>query len=190
MNINNCSLGVGKMEEIQKFVEAIKVKFGKYLLAYGLEKVKNKTFVNIIIDDRDIRKTTKEELTRKLDVMTNSMLFDLLAKEKSREKIEAKINLLSDLNQETVWEALGDSATIVDVKSMINFIKTNLPFGFFDAYDKLSEKFKLEDLKREYEHIFGRQYHRNTYQNWLKSLKKSKLIELKGKYYNKIFRGP
>jgi len=177
------------MKEIQKFVEAVKTKFKKYFLAYGIKTVKGKTFVQVIIDDRDVKKIPKKELLRKLDVLINAMLFELLKKEKSKEKAEAKVHLLSDLNQGTVWQALGDSATVMDVKSMAGFIQLNLPDRFLDAYDRLQRRFKLSDLKREFELITNRKYHRNTYQNWLGSLQKIKFVRLEQKYYQKLFRG-
>jgi len=75
------------------------------------------------------------------------------------------------------------------VKSMAGFIQLNLPEKFFDAYDGLPEKFKLNDLKKEFEQLSGNRYHRNTYQNWLKGLQKAAFAKLKGKIYQKIFRG-
>jgi len=177
------------MEIIQQFADAVRKKFGKYFLAHGIQKTKTKTVVNVVIDDRDIKRMTKQDLLRKLDVMTNAKLFELLAKAKSKDHIEAKVHLLSDLNQVNVWQALGDSATVMDVKSMAGFIQLNLPEKFFDAYDRLPEKFKLNDLKKEFEQLSGKRYHRNTYQNWLKGLQKSDFAKLKGKIYQKIFRG-
>jgi len=189
MTINYKSFRNVKMEIVQQFAGAMKKKFEKYFLAHGIQKTKTKTVVNLVIDDRDVKRMTKQDLLRKLDVMTNAKLFELLAKAKSKEHIEAKVHLLSDLNQANVWQALGDSATVMDVKSMAGFIQLNLPEKFFDAYDRLPEKFKLNDLKKEFEQLSGKRYHRNTYQNWLKGLQKAAFAKLKGKIYQKIFRG-
>jgi hypothetical protein len=184
----NSHYGGEKMNNIQKFVNVVQTKFKKYVLAYGTRESKDKTIVQFVIDDRDIKLMSKRELIRKLDVMINNMLFELLAKQKSKKNIEAEISLLSDLNQNTIWQALGDTATVLDTKAVANFIKINLPDSFFQAYDALSAKFKLDDFRKEFTKITKKSYHRNTYQNWLRELQDIGFIKLAGKFYIKVFR--
>jgi len=176
------------MWNMQSFVDIVKEKFKMYFLAYGVEKIKNKTVIHLVIDDLDVKRMAKKDLVRMLDSIINSILLELLARAKSKENMKAKIHLISDLNQNSIWQVLGDSAMIINVKTVARFLQLNLPEGFFDAYDTLPVEFKLEDLKKKFEYLWKRAYHRNTYQNWLKGLQKAKLIKLTGKRYKKILR--
>lgn len=176
------------MENTQKFIEAMKKKFEDYFLACGIKQVGNKTVFRVIIDDRDVKRMKKKDLVKALEGSIGTLLQNSIGRASPGNKLEAKVYLLSELNQESVWTALGDSATIMDIKSVSGFVNLNLPVGFFDAYDLLQPKFKLEDIRREFEKSSGRKYHRNTYQIWLKGLQKGGIIKLVGKGYNKILR--
>jgi len=105
---------------------------------------------------------------------------------KTPKTIKPKPVLVTEINNETVWKILGDFSQIMDVKSMITFVNIKLPERFHEAFEMLSDKFKLEDLRRELRKASGKEYHRNTYQNWLKFLANADLITLKNKTYHKV----
>ena len=176
------------MKNTQKFVNAMKERFEGYFLACGIKKVGNRTLFSVIIEDRDVRRMEKKDLIRKVEEITHSLLSNSIGKGHGGKKPEAKVYLLSDLNQNSVWAALGDSATVMDTKAISSFVRLNLPERFFDAYDLLPPNFKLEDIRREFEKISERKYHRNTYQIWLKGLQKAGIVKLVGKRYDKILR--
>jgi hypothetical protein len=92
------------------------------------------------------------------------------------------------LNNKNIWDVLGDSCVIRNTKALTIFLNIKLPTGFQIAFEELPEKFKLEDLRRELKKITKKNYHRNTYQNWLNFLREAEFISLKEKTYYKTTR--
>ena len=160
--------------ELSRFVKNLEEKFENYFVGFGAKKLQGKYKVNVFMDDRDIRKMTKKDLYKALQKHIDKV-------NDAPNKIKAKPVLVSDINETNVWKFLGDFSQIMDVKSMITFVNVRLPEGFQEAFERLPEKFKLEDLRRELKKITKKDYHRNTYQNWLRFLKKAEFIKLKNK---------
>ena len=168
---------------LNKFIRKVNKKFEKYFVAYGMKEEREISLINIIIEDRDVSKMKKEDLRKKL----NEILGTLIKEDKK--KIKPNTILLSDLNESNIWEILGKYAVINDVKALNSFVNLKLPNDFMKAYENIPKKFKLVDFGREINKISKKKYHRNTYQNWLKSLKTAGFIELHNKTYHKI-EGP
>ncbi len=167
-------------KELKEFIRKVEKKFDKYFVAYGVRKYKDNYLVNIIIDDRDVLKMGKEELLKRI-----INIFKLFLKE-DQNKIKAKVIFVSDLNESNIWSTLGNYAVISNVKITSSFVNIKLPNNFLRIYKRLPEKFKLSDFNREFTKISKKKYHRNTYQNWLKSLKKAGFLRLRNKTYQKI----
>jgi len=161
---------------MEKFIEKVKAKFGGYFKGYGVKKNR----INVIIDDKDIKYMQKSEAKANTQKVLNEL--------KGKEKINPKAILVSEINNKNVFEILGDSCQVMDVKSITTYINVKLPKGFWQAYDELDSEFKLEDLKKELEKPGIKEYHRNTYQNWLKFLKNAGFVELNNRTYQKIKR--
>lgn len=166
--------------KLKAFIKKVENKFKKYFVAYGLRKHKDNYLINIIIDDRDIMKMGKEELRMRI-----KDIFRLFLK-KDQRKIKTKVIFVSDLNESNIWSTLGNYAVISNVRITSSFVNIKLPNNFLKVYKKLPEKFKISDVDREIIKISEKRYHRNTYQNWLKSLKKAGFLRLKNKTYQKI----
>jgi hypothetical protein len=169
--------------ELRKLIDKVENKFSSqkerdYFVGYSVKKGK-KTEVNIIIDDRDIQKMSKADLLGKLQEILNKM-------NPAQGKISVKPTLISDLNDSNIWNLLGDSAVVRNVKALTTFLNIKLPEGFQIAFEELPVKFKLDDLRRELKKITGKEYHRNTYQTWLNFLRNAEYVELKEKTYVKI----
>lgn len=166
-------------KELSRFAARVEKKFRQYFVGFGARKKGKVHLVNVIFDDRDVKRMAKKDLVVVLQKHINKL-------NSAPNLIKAKPVLVSDISEKNVWNLLGDFSQIMDVKSMITFINIKLPEGFQDAFDKLPEQFKLEDFARELKQISGKEYHRNTYQNWLRFLKNSGFVELKNKTYCKI----
>ena len=166
-------------EKLKKFVNKIKEKFKGYFVAYGVRKYKEDYSVNIIIDDRDVMEMKKEELRKRIND-----IFKLFLKN-NQDKIKAKTIFISDLNESNIWDYLGKRAVIFNVDATTSFVKIKIPSDFLRVYKNLPQKFKLSDFIRGTDKI-SKKYHRNTYQNWLKSLKNAGFLKLKDKTYHKI----
>ena len=158
----------------EKFIAKVKDKFGDYFKGYGIKKSR----INIIIDDSDIRFMAKSEVKKNTQKALNEL--------KGSEKIIPKAVLASEINEKNFFEIIGDSCEIADVASATAYIKAKLPKGFWEAYEALENEFKLDDLKKKLKGFNESEFHMNTFQNWLKFLKKAKFIELKNKKYSKI----
>ena len=78
-------------KDVETYVKKVKERFKKYFVGYG---VKNKT-INVIIDDRDIRKMTKKEVSAKSQKVLNE-----LSKNTS---LKPKLILTSELNNKNIW---------------------------------------------------------------------------------------
>lgn len=167
-------------EKLKKFIKKVGNKFKKYFVAYGIRKHKDKYSINIIIDDRDIMKMEKKDLRKRIND-----IFKLFLKE-DPENIKAKTTFVSDLNESNIWDALGKNAVIFNVKATTSFVKIKIPYNLLKIYKELPQKFKLSDFSREINKASKKTYHRNTYQNWLKSLKNAGFLKLKNKTYYKI----
>ncbi len=166
--------------KLNSFIRKVETKFKKYFVAYGVRKYKEKYSVNIVIDDRDVMNMEKEDLRTRIND-----IFGLFLK-KDQDKIKAKTIFVSDLNESNIWKALGKRAIILNVKVTSSFVNIKLPHKFLKTYKNLPKKFKLSDFIREINKISKRTYHRNTYQNWLRSLKNAGFLKLKNKTYYKI----
>jgi len=166
--------------KFDKFIIKVKKKFNKYFVAYGLRKYKNNYLVNIIIDDRDIMKMEKSDLRKRV----NNIFKEFLRRNSNF--IKAKVIFVSDLNNSNIWNILGNYAVIYNVQITNSFINLRLPDNFLRIYKKLPERFKLSDFEREIIKTSKKGYHRNTYQNWLKSFKKAGFLKLRNKTYKKI----
>jgi len=169
-----------KNKILDRLIEKVEKKFKKYFVAYGAREYKGRYFINIIIDDRDVMKMEKEELR----VMINLILKRFI-KEVSN-KIKAKCVFISDLNKSNIWNILEKKAVIFNAKITSSFVKIKLPDNFLKIYKKLPKRFKLSDFSREISKISKKEHHRNTYQNWLKSLKNAGFLKLKNKTYYKV----
>ena len=165
--------------KLNNFIKKIEQKFKKYLVAYGSRKYKDNYSVNVIIDDRDVMKMEKADLRKRINDIFKEFL-------KTSKNIKAKVVFVSDLNESNIWNILGNYAVISDVKITSSFVNIKLPNNFLRVYRKLPERFKLSDFEREIIKISKKKYHRNTYQNWLKSLKKAGFLRLRDKTYQKI----
>ncbi len=167
-------------ERLNNFIKKIEKKFSKYFVAYGTRKHNDNYSVNIIIDDRDIMKMEKEDLRKRIN-----NIFKLFLKDNPKE-IKAKTIFVSDLDESNIWGALGKRAVIFNVKATTSFIKIKKIDNLLRLYKELPPKFKLSDFSREMNIISKKVYHRNTYQNWLKTLKNAGFLKLKNKTYYKI----
>lgn len=179
-NKNNEEKPKANEEKLKRFISKIKKKFKMYFVAYGLRKHNDNYFINIIIDDRDVMSMEKEDLRKRIDDIFKPFL------KSSQEEIKAKTIFVSDLNELNIWDYLEKEAVIFDVKAATSFAKIKIPQDFLKAYKELPSKFKLSDFIREMNKTSKRAYHRNTYQNWLKSLKTAGFLKLKDKTYSKI----
>lgn len=164
---------------IKKFIDKAGQMLGQYFVAYSTRIRKGICFINIIIDDRDVAKMPKRKLY--------NTLWKKLDKEaeKISKKIKTRTVLISDINESNVWTILGDSAEIMNVKSLIAFIGITLPKGFKETFESIPDKFKLEDFRKASKKIFVGKYHRNTYQNWLRSMERIGFVKLTGRTYYK-----
>lgn len=174
-------------KELKQFIKKIEKTFVSekkdnrdYFVGYSIKKDK-KARINVFIDDRDVERMNKSDLLEKLQ----SILNDL---NPISNKMSAKPVLISDLNNKNIWSALEDSCVIKNTKALTVFLDIKLPTDFQIAFEKLPEKFKLEDLRRELRKITKKDYHRNTYQNWLNFLREAEFISLKEKTYYKTTR--
>jgi len=167
-------------KKLNNFIKKMESKFKKYFVAYGVRKYKDRYSVNIIIDDRDVMKMEKDDLRMRI-----KDIFKLFLK-KDQDKIKAKVIFVSDLNESNIWKALGKYAVIFNVKITSSFVNIKLPKNFLKVYKRLPKKFKLSDFIREISKISKKTYHRNTYQNWLKSLKNAGFLKLRNKTYCKV----
>lgn len=175
-------------KNIRQFVKKIEKRFSKqatrgvrdYFLGYGL-KMGKKATLNVIIDDRDVERMSKDALIETLQNILNSINPD-------SPNILPKIVVLSDINEKNVWGILGNSAEIRDVKSLTTFFNITLPEGFQVVFERLPNEFKLDDFRGELKKITNKEHHRNTYQNWLIFLRKAEYVELKDKTYIKTPR--
>ncbi len=167
-------------EKLKSFVRKIEKKFKKYFVAYGVRKHKDDYSINVIMDDRDVMKMEKEDLRKRIND-----IFKLFLKS-NQKGIKAKTIFVSDLNESNIWDSLGKRAVIFNVKATTCFVKIKIPHDFLKLYKKLPLKFKLSDFIREINKTSKKTYHRNTYQNWLKSLKNAGFLKLKDKTYYKI----
>lgn len=168
------------IKKIEKTFISEKKNNRNYFVGYSIKEGK-KTRINIIIDDRDVERMSKSELLEKLQDILNDA-------NPLKNKINAKPVVISDLNNKNIWSILEDSCVIKNTKALTIFLDIKLPKDFQTAFEKVPEKFKLEDLRRELRKITKRDYHRNTYQNWLNLLKKAEFISLKEKTYYKTRR--
>ena len=164
---------------LKGFIKKTEQKFKKYLAAYGWRKYKENYSVNIIIDDRDVMRMEKADLRKRINDIFKQFL-------KTSKNIKAKVVFVSDLNESNIWSILGNYAVISNVRITSSFVNIKLPNNFLRVYKKLPERFKLSDFEREIVKISKKKYHRNTYQNWLKSLKKAGFLRLRDKTYQKI----
>jgi len=162
------------------FIKKVEKKFNKYFVAYGLRKYEDNYYVNIIIDDRDVMRMKKSDLRKKINKIFKQFLNE------SSNCIKAKVVFVSDLTESNIWNILGDYVVISNVKVTSSFVNVKLPDNFLSVYKKLPERFKLSDFEREIVKISKKRYHRNTYQNWLKSFKKAGFLRLRDKTYQKI----
>src|SRR3989344_3668799 len=146
-------------KELKEFIKKVEKTFGSekrdYLIAYAIKKGK-KTTVNVIIDDRDVERMEKSDLLKKMQ----SILNDL---NPIKNSMDAKSFVISDLNNKNIWNVLGESCVIKNTKALTIFLNTKLPNNFQRAFEKLPEKFKLDDLRRKLKETTKRDYHRNTY---------------------------
>ncbi|MDD5132919.1 MAG: hypothetical protein PHD81_03720 [Candidatus Nanoarchaeia archaeon] len=167
------------VEKVEKILVSEKKGNRSYFVGYGIEEGK-KILINVFIDDRDIEKMSKADLLSKLQAILNEL--------NPPKKMSAKPILISDINENNIWEVLGDSCVIKNIKILTTFLNIKLPENFQIAFEELPEKFKLEDLRRELKKLTKKDYHRNTYQNWMKFLIKAEFVTLKEKTYYKTPR--
>lgn len=165
---------------ISEFIDKVKAKFEKYFVAYSIINGDSKIKINIFIDDSDIRRMKQAILCRKI----NNILKEFSAK--SNNKIDSKAILTSNLNEENFWDFLGKRAVILNVPALTSFVKIKLPREFIEIFRDLPNRFKLSDFKRELMKLSNKEYHRNTYQNWIKSLTEAGFVKLKNKTYQKV----
>lgn len=168
-----------KDKGLNDFIREFRKKFQMYFVAYGSTKIGEGYKVNLIVDDRDVLHMGKQDLIKKMSEMTSKLL-------KKNKTIRFQILLVSSLNRENVWNLLGKSAVIYNVDSISSFINLEVPSQSLEVYERLPSKFKLSDFERESFSKTQKKYHRNTYQNWLKSLKEAGFLKLKKKTYEKI----
>jgi hypothetical protein len=163
-----------KDKDIKEYIEKVKKKFEKYFVGFSIENENN---INIIIDDRDILYMKQKELKNNtLKILNELKNFNL----------KVKLILVSEINRKNIWRFLGDKAEILDVHALTSFINLKMPKDFMRIYNELPVKFRLSDVKRVLVKISEKDYHRNTYQNWLKSLEKAGFIKLNNRTYEKI----
>ena len=165
-------------KKLNQFIKNVNKKFERYFVGYGGRVRKKKYIVNIIFDDRDVIRMPKKDLCKKMQEIVNDL-------NKTKDDIKARVILVSDINYSNLKEILCDFSHIINVKALTSFVDLILPKEAMETFNKLPEMFKLEEFRRELKKISKREYHRNTYQNWLKCLKKAGFIKLKGKIYYK-----
>jgi hypothetical protein len=164
-------------KKIEEFAKKVLNQFDKYFIGYSFRQ--NGKIVNVFIDDRDVVHMTKQDIFERV-----LSVLDGHAKDVGSLKIN--LYLASDINSENVWEILLDESRLYNVNAFSSFAKINMPKEFMYVYSKLPNKFKLHDIMAEMSKLTEHEYHRNTYQKWLKTLKDAGFTTLKNRTYHKI----